>query len=140
MPSPVGSLINSYLDAWNRHDVDSLLNCFTDDCYYEDSAFALQNRGKDQMCEFCRKSFRTFPNLRFDVGTVYSSRSGAGWNWTMSGNYSVAIEELRVPATGQAMVVKGASMTRFRKGLIEHNVDYYDSLKFLQQLGAFASQ
>ena len=54
----------------------------------------------------------------------------------MSGNSQTAIKELHVPATNQAIFVKGASSTKFREGLIEHNVDCNDSLKFLQQFGA----
>jgi hypothetical protein len=39
------ALFDRYRDAWNNHDVDALLEFFTDDGVYEDVTAARVNRG-----------------------------------------------------------------------------------------------
>lgn len=131
---PTRDQIESYIAAWNRHDVNAILEYFADDCYYEDTAFALVNRGKEEVRAFCEHSFATMPDMHFDIKDAFIEGDGLGWEWTVSGSIKdghaigVAVKDAFVSADG-------ASITRFRDGLIIKNVDYYDSRSFLKQLG-----
>lgn len=130
---PTRSLIENYIGAWNRHDVDAIVAFFADDCYYEDTAFALINWGKDDVRAFCEHSFATMPDMHFDINATFIEGDGVGWEWTVSGNVKNG-EALGVKAKDVFVSANGASVTWFRDDLIVKNVDYYDSRSFLKQL------
>ena len=44
----VKSFVDSYIVAWASHDVEKIVSYFTDDCVYEDVAFGVVNRGKEE--------------------------------------------------------------------------------------------
>ena len=44
----VKSFVDSYIVAWASHDVEKIVSYFMDDCVYEDVAFGVVNRGKEE--------------------------------------------------------------------------------------------
>jgi ketosteroid isomerase-like protein len=46
------AVFDRYRDAWNNHDVDAVLEFFTDDGVYEDVTVARVNRGKAEIRAF----------------------------------------------------------------------------------------
>ena len=56
-------LAKEHLRAEDRHDVDAVLATFTDDCIYRIPAYNLDLRGKEQIGQFYRGMFDSFPDF-----------------------------------------------------------------------------
>jgi hypothetical protein len=55
------AVFDGYRDAWNTHDVDALLEFFTDDGVYEDVTAARVNREKRRSAPSSRRRSRPSP-------------------------------------------------------------------------------
>ena len=47
--SPNANVVEKYFDAWNQRKMDYAVNCFSDDCLYEDLQYSTPFSGKDNM-------------------------------------------------------------------------------------------
>jgi steroid delta-isomerase-like uncharacterized protein len=71
------AVFDGYRDAWNTHDVDALLEFFTDDGVYEDVTAARVNRGKAEIRAFVEETFAAFPDFHIeDAGPLIIDPSG----------------------------------------------------------------
>ena len=94
-------------DAWNNHDVDAVLEFFTDDGVYEDVTVARVNRGKAEIRAFVEETFAVFPDFQVADGPVILDPSGRyGLEWTMSGTHE---GDTAIPATHKRFSLRGAS-------------------------------
>ena len=62
------AVFDRYRDAWNNHDVDAVLEFFTDDGVYEDVTVARVNRGKAEIRVFVEETFAVFPDFTLRMG------------------------------------------------------------------------
>jgi steroid delta-isomerase-like uncharacterized protein len=91
------AVFDRYRDAWNTHDVDAVLEFFTDDGVYEDVTVARVNRGKAEIRAFVEETFAVFPDFHVEDGPVIIDPSGRyGVEWTMSGTHE---GDTAIPAT-----------------------------------------
>jgi ketosteroid isomerase-like protein len=56
-------LVEEWARLWSCHDLDSLLQLFTDDVVYEDVALGVVNRGKDAVRVFASRFLTAFPDV-----------------------------------------------------------------------------
>ena len=107
------AVFDRYRDAWNNHDVDAVLEFFTDDGVYEDVTVVRVNRGKAEIRVFVEETFAVFP-------------------WTMSGTHE---GDTAIPATHKRFSLRGASGGEFEGDKIKRNSDYWNMAEFLAQVG-----
>ncbi|MFE2124537.1 nuclear transport factor 2 family protein, partial [Rhodococcus aetherivorans] len=63
-----------WLNAWNSHDPEPLLELMIDDVVYDDSAWPRTMRGRRDVREFLDAIWRAFPDLTFEeVGSAHVS-------------------------------------------------------------------
>ncbi len=126
-------VMDSYLAAWNSHDVEKILSYFADDCVYEDLAVGVVLHGKAEFKAFANESFAAFPDLKFETKSFFVTplaRIGfgkIGSEWIMSGTHKGDFRHGDLPtlaATGKSFSVRGASITEMSKGKIKRNSDY----------------
>jgi steroid delta-isomerase-like uncharacterized protein len=123
-----------YLEAWNSHAVDDLLDFFTDDATYTDVALNESHAGKDAMRGFFESLEREFSSdYRFEPGSALVTDQGYALEWVMRGTHDRSGPML--PATGKPISVRGISMGELRDGKITRNTDYWNMTEFLMQVG-----
>lgn len=131
------AFFDRYRDAWNSHDVDAIVEFFTDDGVYEDATIGRVNRGKAEILAFVEETFAAFPDFRVkDTGPATVDASGRFANeWTMSGTHE---GDTAIPATHQRFSLRGASVGEFEDDKISRNSDYWNMAEFLAQVGILA--
>ena len=118
---------------WSAHDMDRLLELFTDDVVYEDVTMSVVNHGKDQLRSFGEGFFSGFPDVTFEVTSRAATPTAGGVEWVMRGTHLGNLPGM--PATGKQIEVRGASIVAFADGKIRGCTDYWDMATFLKQLG-----
>ena len=126
-----------FYQAWNSHDVDTIVSYFTDDCVYEDAAFGVINHGQTELKAFLHEFFNATPDIRLDVKAAFISGDWGGTEWTMSGTNTGDFQG--IPATGKSILFRGASITEIQNGKFKRHTDYYDLTSILQQVGYLPS-
>ena len=66
----VSRLLDAFAAAWNRHDVDGLMACMTDDCVFEAAAgkevAGTRHVGREAVRRAYAAVFETFPDARWN--------------------------------------------------------------------------
>ncbi|NGP05154.1 SnoaL-like domain-containing protein [Rhodococcus sp. 14C212] len=132
------AFFDRYRDAWNSHDVDAVVEFFTDDGVYEDATLGRRNRGTAEIRAFVEETFAAFPDFRVeDAGPATIDPSGRFANeWTMSGTHEA---DTAIPATHRSFSLRGASVGEFEGDKITRNSDYWNMAEFLVQVGMLPS-
>ena len=112
--STLQTLLDDYISAWNRSDVDTLINCCATDVVYEDVALGkvLDLAG---LKTFATGAMGNYAELRFEKVSASDDGKTVAWEWLM----------IRTPHDGEQTVVPGMSMTEFENGKIVRNSDYW---------------
>ena len=123
------ALFDRYRDAWNNHDVDALVEFFTDDGVYEDATLARVNRGKAEIRAFAEEAFANSPDFHVeDSGLIIDPSGRFGVEWTMSGTH-------QGDTASYKFSVRGASAGEFEGDKIKRNSDYWNMAEFMAQVG-----
>ena len=126
------------LDAYNRHDVEALLEHYTDDVVWTEPTLVAPARGKTAVAAALRDTFTAFPDLEvhrdgFHLYVDVEDQS-AVVTWMLTGTMTGSMQN-GVPAPGRTVTMSGANHARFRDGRICEYTFHYDSLAMMQQLG-----
>ena len=127
-----------WLEAWNSHEPERLLELMTDDIVYDDSASPTTMRGHADVRRFLDFTWRTFPDLAFEpVGgpLVASDGPRAAFWWRGQGTHSGPIEPPGVPATGKRVAFEGADFHEYRDGRVARLRIVFDMADVSRQLG-----
>jgi steroid delta-isomerase-like uncharacterized protein len=137
MSEPLEMTINRYTDAWNRHDVDSILALHTDDSVFENHTSGGLAVGKEEIKKLLEGVFATFPDLRFATRRAYFREDVAVLEWTASATHVKPITRASqtYPPSGKALSWNGMDVLPMRDGLVARKDVYVDSISFLRQLG-----
>lgn len=83
------AMLDRFVAAWNRHDLDGLMACFTEDCVFWSSAGPHPEggvfEGYDAVAAASRALFDAFPDAAWteNQATVFGDR--ALWEWIFVG-------------------------------------------------------
>jgi steroid delta-isomerase-like uncharacterized protein len=132
------ALADELLDSYNRHDVEALLEHYTDDVVWTEPTLPAVARGKAAVAASLRDTFTAFPDLEVhhDGFRLYVdvADQSAVVTWMLTATMTASLQN-GVPATGRRVELSGANVARFRDGRICEYTFHYDSLDMMQQLG-----
>ena len=99
--------LEAFADAWDRHDVDTIMTFFTDDCVFI-AGWGKRFVGKDRVREGVSEFFSRFPDGHFSDGTHFLSgdRGVSEWTFTATG------------ADGRKLEMTGCDLFVFKDGKI----------------------
>jgi steroid delta-isomerase-like uncharacterized protein len=110
--------LENYIDAWNRQDVDALLDHFTEDVIYIDHAIGV-HLDMDSVGEFLTNFIGNYP-VGFKVTPTFVCEDEAAekfaYEWDVEGS----------SRSGTSMFIQGISMIDMRGDKIARNVDYWN--------------
>jgi ketosteroid isomerase-like protein len=105
-------LMHAFADAWNRHDLDTLMACMTDDCIFEASAGSAvcgtRSVGQKEVRAAFNEVFAAFPDAQWSGPRHFVSGDRGVSEWTFSGTRS----------GGARTEVNGCDLLTFRDGKI----------------------
>ena len=125
--------IEHWAAHWSAHDMERLLQLFTEEVVYEDVAMVVVNRGPAELRAFGEGFFSGFPDVTFELRSSFANGSCGGAEWVMRGTHKGDLPGM--PATGKRVEVRGASIFEFAGDRIRRCSDYFDMATFLKQLG-----
>ncbi|WP_052745984.1 ester cyclase [Allosalinactinospora lopnorensis] len=130
------SWLLQYLDAWNRHDLESVTAFMTDDVVFIDTPLGQRLVGRAEVRTFIdslRANFST--NYQITPGLIITTDEAYSYEWVSVGTNDCDNTELGVPATGKPFEIRGISIGVLKDGKIKENRDYWDVAGYLKQVG-----
>ena len=105
-------LLDRFADAWNRHDLDALMDMMTDDCVFEASAGPDVNGQRSEGQAAVRAAFAavfaTFPDAQWGHARHFVAGDRGVSEWTFTGTRH----------DGQFVEVNGCDLFTLRDGRI----------------------
>jgi taurine dehydrogenase small subunit len=131
-------LAQRYGEAWNRQDLDAIMDLHTDDCVF--SAFAAGAplaKGKEEVREAFAGYIAMMPDINFAEQALQLGEDHWVLESIMSGTVeqAIQIEQELFGTTGARVEVPCVDVIQVRDGLIASKHTYIDSLTMQRQLG-----
>jgi len=111
--------LKAFLEAFNRHDVNAIMEFFADDCVMDlprgPDPWGRRAVGKDQVAKACNSRFEGLPDAHYgdDRHWVVGNRGFS--EWTLTGT----------TPSGERLEVEGTDHLEFRDGKIIRKDSYW---------------
>lgn len=120
MPEPVTvALLRAFLDAFNRHDLDAIMDYFAEDCvfYMPRGASPRGDRfvGKDSVRAGLAARFRGIPDVHYGEDRHWVCGSVGVSEWTLTGT----------TVAGQQLEVRGLDLLEFAAGKVTRKDSFW---------------
>ncbi|HZO87499.1 MAG TPA: ester cyclase [Chthonomonadaceae bacterium] len=135
MDTPVSPpvTIDTLVSAWNSHDPARLAACYTQDAVFEEVPLGHPVRGQAALLAMFTALFNAFPDLVMTAGNRAQQADCLAWEWIITATHRGEFNG--IPATGNAVQLRGASFCSLRGGKIAENREYWDLNTVLRQIG-----
>ena len=133
---PLRGTIDRYNDAWNRHDVDTIMTMHAPDMVFENHTAGESAHGPE-VREHIAAIFRSWPDIRFEGRRTYCRDALVVQEWTATATHTNEMRRGDIVAepTGNEISWKGLDVIPFADGLVKRKDVYSDSISILRQVG-----
>jgi len=111
--------LETFGDAWNRHDVDAIMTFMHDDCVFETTAgkqaCGTRYEGRDTVRDAFARVFKMFPDANFGNARHFVSGERGLSEWLFTGTTS----------EGKKIEVNGCDVFTFKDGKILRKDSYF---------------
>lgn len=110
-------VVLEFNEAFNRHDVDGMMQLMSDDCRFENTAPAPDGTvyaGREAVSQFWQSFFDQSPQAHIEIEEIF----GLGFRCIMRWRYGW------VDAAGQEGHVRGVDIFQLKDGLITEKLSY----------------
>jgi ketosteroid isomerase-like protein len=112
-------MLQAFLDAFNAHDVDTIMSFFTEDCVFDmprgPAPGGRRLIGKEQVREGIRSRFEGIPDIRYEDDRHWLSGDRGVSEWTIRGTQS----------SGEPIEVRGCDLFEFSEGRISRKDSFW---------------
>jgi steroid delta-isomerase-like uncharacterized protein len=131
--------IARYNDAWNAHDLDTIMSMHAPDMVFENHTAGESAEGEAAR-EHIEKIFESWPDINFTTRRLYARDGLIVQEWTATATHSNTMRrgDLVAEPTGKPIEWKGMDVIPFENGLVKRKDVYSDSVSILRQLGLLA--
>jgi steroid delta-isomerase-like uncharacterized protein len=126
---------SAYIDAWNTHDIDSIVAVVAEQFLYDERPMTMTTpiRGRQAFREYLTRVFKMFPDLHIRTTLCETGSSVAVAESLMSGTYS---GKTGVPlGRGRAISARVACVFEVAGGRLVQERLYWDRANTMRQLG-----
>ena len=136
MTHPLSPVIESYNDAWNRHDVDAIVALHAPDMVFENHTAGERAEGR-HVREHIAGIFEAWPDIEFTTRRLYVREGLVVQEWTATATHANRMQrgDLVAEPTGNRVSWDGLDVIPFEDGLIKRKDVYSDSVSILRQVG-----
>ena len=118
-------------EGWNKHNLAPLAEVFADCVYYSPATGELKGEALKQ---FVASLAAAFPDRRVTIEDQVAEGDKLVTRWSSTGTHQG--EFMGLAPTGKQVTVSGMNISRIVEGKIVEYRGQWDTLGFLQQLGA----
>ena len=133
-PQKKPRVAESFIAAWNSHEVEKVIPVFTNDVLYEDVTFGAVNHGSAELRKFAASIFVAVPDVKFELVNSAVDRKHGTIEWLFTGT------DRGLYKTGKRFSVRGVSVIDLRGGKISRNLDFYDAASIMRQVELLPSE
>jgi steroid delta-isomerase-like uncharacterized protein len=128
--------IGRYNDAWNAHDLDTIMSMHASDMVFENHTAGESAEGAAAR-EHIGKIFETWPDINFSTRRLYARDGLIVQEWTATATHTNTMRrgDLVAEPTGKKIEWNGMDVIPFENGLVKRKDVYSDSVSILRQLG-----
>ena len=112
-------ILNKITAAFDRHDLDAILEHFADDAVFEGprgaDAWGTRFEGKNAIRDAFAARFSGIPDVRYQADTHFVDGDRGASEWTLSGTTT----------TGERIEVRGCDLWTFRDGKVVKKDSYW---------------
>jgi steroid delta-isomerase-like uncharacterized protein len=133
---PLRAVIDSYNDAWNRHDLDAVLALHAPGMVFENHTAGERAEG-EAVGEHIAAIFAGWPDIAFTTRRLYVRDDLVVQEWTASATHNRELRrgDLVAPPSGKLIEWNGMDVIPFEAGLVKRKDVYSDSISILRQVG-----
>ena len=137
MEHPLEKVIAAYGEAWNSHNVETILAMHTEDSVFENHTSGGKAEGKAAIREILKGVFTAFPDIRFDARRIYVRDGLVTQEWTATGTLAINMTRgcTTVHPSGKKISWNGVDVIPFVGSLVARKDVYVDTMGFLKALG-----
>jgi steroid delta-isomerase-like uncharacterized protein len=134
----IREFIPRWLDAWNSHDADRVLELLTEDVEIRDDSWPKTMHGHRDVREFLEALWRAVPDMTFELLAgpyVIPDEPRASFHWRGSGTFTGRMDPPGFAPTGKRWEVDGVDFQEYRDGRIAKLRVIFDLMTVSRQLG-----
>jgi steroid delta-isomerase-like uncharacterized protein len=130
------ALIDRYNDAWNHHDLDTIVAMHARDMVFENHTAGERAEGEAVRAHIA-SIFEAWPDIEFRTRRLYLREDLVVQEWTASATHSRELRrgEITSPPSGRRVEWEGLDVIPLEDGLIKRKDVYSDSVGILRQVG-----
>ena len=133
MTTDLATFVDVINQAWNSHDVESVLRFYSPEYVGDDVGQASLLRGHVGLRAMLAAYWKAFPDLRFVCKDCLMQDSRLVAVWVAEGTHQGTI--LNIPPTGHRVEVRGMSILDVKDGLIVRGQSMWDMAGMLRHMG-----
>jgi steroid delta-isomerase-like uncharacterized protein len=128
--------IDRYNQAWNAHDLDTIISMHAPDMVFENHTAGESAEGANVRAHI-DAIFETWPDIRFDTRRLYVRDGVVTQEWTATATHGSTMRrgDLVAEPTGKKIEWRGVDVIPFENGLVKRKDVYSDSVSILRQVG-----
>ncbi len=128
--------IARYNEAWNAHDLDTIMSLHAPDMVFENHTAGERAEGA-AVREHIGAIFATWPDIQFETRRAYIRDGLVVQEWTATATHASEMRrgDLVAEPTGKTIAWDGLDVIPFEAGLVKRKDVYSDSVSILRQLG-----
>jgi steroid delta-isomerase-like uncharacterized protein len=111
--------LKAFLDAFNRHDLDSIMEFFADDCVMDvprgPDPWGRHTVGKKEVRDACESRFKGLPDAYYGNDRHWVAGDRGCSEWTLTGTTTAGVR----------LEVRGTDLFEFRDGKISRKDSYW---------------
>ncbi|MEW5736425.1 MAG: nuclear transport factor 2 family protein [Thermodesulfobacteriota bacterium] len=119
-------LVEKFLEAWNSQDVETVLNCYTEDCVYRDPNTRGEIHGHEAFRRYLTKLFVPW-KMHWALREPFLFEGGGGGAFLWRARIAPA-------RGGEAVEIDGMDLVLVRDGRISRNDVNFDRVKLLEAM------
>ena len=124
-------LVNQWIEAFNAHDVASIVALYADDAQLFDSGMKYPRRGRSEIERWFARRFSSMPTITYTPANQLFASAYAAVLWTTRARTPRILGQSWL---SRAFQVDGVSIFTFRDEHIQNQRGYYDHLSSLEQI------
>ena len=126
-------LLHKWIDAFNAHDVDGLVECYDEDAINFQVAAGQPVIGIAKIREDFESFFHAFPDTYANVENLMGDGDWAAWEWLGGG--TLTGEFLGKQPTGESYQLRGCGFFEYENEKIILQRGYWDKETWFSQVG-----
>ena len=135
-PEALQEAIDRYNDAWNAHDLETIMSMHAPDMVFENHTAGESAQGEEARAHI-GAIFETWPDINFTTRRLYVRDGLVVQEWTATATHANEMRrgDLVAAPTGKTISWDGLDVIPFEGGLVKRKDVYSDSVSILRQLG-----